>query len=256
MTDKQSIADWIGLLYQERKLIDFLLVQSKERILFSQDELLPFCRNNPERFQRLLDQNLLIEKGGRFAASAYLFEYQGKSSDRFSTNGYMQLLIEQLGNLQKASEERESVWKTCLYQLEEVLFRKAEELSVKRDLAKILEFQQQIRQLRIMLLEEKRDFMLKEELSILHLELRQVLKELEHSMQRISQEAELPFNQKLRGLKEAIDQELPAVKRKLKEMLKDQHSFFLDQALQIKPRISSSHLEEEQALYTLTKNIR
>ncbi|MEO1215914.1 MAG: hypothetical protein AAFY45_20425 [Bacteroidota bacterium] len=253
MTDKQSIADWIGLLYQERKLIDFILLQSRERLLFSKEELLPFCRNNPERFQRLLDQNFLQEKGGNFAASVVLIEFSGSNEIAFSLDAYIQEISDRLQNLQQGNDRHISEWKRCLYQVEEVFLIKAEELSVERNQKEVNHFQQQIRELRIILLDEKLAGIISEEVEILYLELRQGLKELEQSMNRISQGIEIPFNQKLRSIK---NQKELTSKKEVQELMKNQHAFFLDQTLQIKPRISSTDLEAEEALYTLAKNVR
>ena len=256
MTDKQSIADWIGLLYQERKLIDFLLVQSKERMLFTKEELLPFCRNNPERFQRLLDQDFLKGKGGSYTLSARLLQFLGSDKISLSPDSYVQLLIERLDKLLGENSSQISEWKSYMYQVEESCLRRAEELSIERDKGEIAQFQEQIRELRIRLLDEKMNGRLNEELEILYLELRQSLKALEQSMQRISQGFDLPFNHKLRSIKKNIDIAAQIRKSELKEIAQKKPSLFLDQAVIVKPRISSADLEAEEALYTLAKNIR
>ena len=255
MTDKQSIADRIGLLYQERKLIDFILLQSKDRLLFSRAELLPFCKHNPERFQRLLDQDILIKKGANYLASNSLADYLGRK-DPFSLDSYIRQFTDRLEQGVSRQDSSFIEWKKYLYQLEEIFLRKAEELSIERDRKALEHFQQQIRELRFNLLDEKLESSLDKETEILYLDLRQVLKELEESMRRIAQRFEPPFNQKLRAIKEQKDTARWTEEEGLGEMLKNQCSLFLEPALQIKPRISSSHLEEEEALHTLAKNIR
>ena len=255
MTDKQSIADWIGLLYQDRKLIDFLLVQSKERMLFSKEELLPFCRNNPERFQRLLDQDFLKRKGGSYTLSVRLLQFLGSDKISLSPDSYVQLLIERLDKLLEENSAQISEWKSYMYQVEESCLKRAEELSIERDKNEIAQFQEQIRELRIRLLDEKMNVILNAELEILYLELRQSLKALEQSMQRIGKGFDLPFNHKLRSIKN-IDITALRRKQELEELLEKLPSLFLDQAVLVKPRISSADLEAEEALHTLAKNLR
>lgn len=255
MTDKQSIADRIGLLYQERKLIDFIVLQSKDRLLFSGEELLQFCKYNPERFQRLVDQDILIKKGGNYLASNSLGNYL-RRKDRFSLDSFIQQFNDLLKQAVEGKDASLSEWKECLYQLEEIFLQKAEELSIARKPKELEQFQEQIRELRFNLLDEKLKSILDKETEILYLDLRQVLKELEESMRRIAQRFDPPFNQKIRAIKERKDTARWTHEEGLGEMLKNQCSLFLEPALQIKPRISSSHLEEEEALHTLAKNIR
>ena len=255
MTDKQSIADRIGLLYQERKLIDFIFLQSKDQLLFSREELLPFCRHNPERFQRLVDQDILIKKGGSYLPSTFVLDYLGRT-DLFSLDNYIQLFVDLMEQVGKENNTNFTEWKRWFYQLEEICLLRAEELSIERNPKELEHFQKQIRELRFNLLDEKLESILDKETEILYLDLRHVLKELERSMQRISQNLESPFHQKLRSIKEQKDMALWIREQGLVEMLKNQCSLFLELALQIKPRISSSHLEEEEALHTLAKNVR
>ena len=208
LTYKHSISETISLLYQERKLINFLLERRDEAVLFSQNELLRHGRNNPESLQRLFQLGIL--QGHKDAAyinqSFFAWLNLSKPFKEEKLWDFQLIVFEHLFELLDPTPLELAELKRAFQNLEEFVLEEAEQIILISDKQQALVFNEKVQELRQKIIAASGKYELEDELQLLIRQSLITLKSIALSLSSFYEQAHTAFHLKLKKIKQLKDQ--------------------------------------------------
>ncbi|MEM6802444.1 MAG: hypothetical protein AAF696_13630 [Bacteroidota bacterium] len=245
---KHSISETISLLYQERKLINFLLEQAGERLIFSQNELLRFGRNNPESLQRLFQVGILYGQKDTTYLNQAFFSW-AKLPDSLTQGNLWELHLDHLDQLLEIPhlthpEIREV--KVILQSVKEISFDQAELILLGSDKQTAWDFHLKVRELiqKIVLAAGKSTQ--EDELQLLVWQVLHTLKSISQTLLTFYKQAHTDFHRKLKRIKQLKDQGNLDRNSKEIQYIEEESSLFFEPTQSAKLILSPRQLAGEK----------